>query len=372
MYPGFGTASPMSETALCLLYFVRTLHPANEKRLIMKKKLLKIAIAASLVVLASAIASTRIEAKSPKQSEHDRIIKFWTNARIARAVPRDFVRNPKSRSFKQIQWNRGIGTTPTAASWLGNGEVSKSTGKVFFSMGTTYYVCSGSVILENATDRSLVVTAAHCAYDEVKKQFAENWLFVPEYYTKPAALSPDKSFCDYTQNGCWTSERLVVSSDYANAGSFNDQAVLHDFAFAAVGLGGKTGTANLDLLSVTGGHAVVYDKRQADVNTWIFGYPAANRYKGKALMYCNGLLGYDARMNNQTYRLPCSLTAGSSGGPWLNPFASSTGSGDQFSVNSYTYGGSKAMYGPVFTSETGAMFSRAQTATENVIYSSAP
>lgn len=335
----------------------------------MKKKLQKLVVAASLVALVSAFMSTRIEAKSPRQSEHDRIVKFWTNARIARAVPRDFVRNPKSRSYKQIQWNRRVATTPTAASWTGGGEVSKSTGKVFFSMGTTYYVCSGSVVLENATDRSMVVTAAHCAYDELNKKFAENWLFIPEYYIKPASLSPNKSFCADTQNGCWTSERLVVSRAYANAGSFNDVAVLHDFAFAAVGPGGKSDT---DLLSVTDGHAVVFDKRVANANTWIFGYPAANRFKGKALMYCNGLLDYDARMRDKTYRLPCSLTAGSSGGPWLSPFASSTGVGDQFSVNSYTYGGSKAMYGPIFGAETLGMFNLAKTTSDNVLYDETP
>ena len=335
-----------------------------------KKNLRKLVVAASLVALVTAFMSTRIEAKNPRQSEHDRIVKFWTNARVARAIPRDFVRNPKSRSFKQVQWNRGSTATPTATSWTSGGEVSRSTGKVFFSMGTIYYVCSGSVILETATDRSLVVTAAHCAYDEVNEQFAENWLFVPEYYAKPASLNPDKSFCAETKNGCWTSTRLVVSSSYANAGTFNDQAVQHDYAFAAIGLGGKTDTS--DLLSVTGGHALVYDKRAAGVSTWIFGYPAASRYKGKTLMYCNGSLSFDTRLSNKTYRLPCSLTAGSSGGPWLNPFVSADGSGDQFSVSSYTYGGSKAMYGPIFNSETGAMFSVAQTATSNVVYSPNP
>jgi len=335
----------------------------------MKNKLLKIVVAASLVIIASAIATTRIEAKSPKQSEHDRIVKFWTNARIARAIPRDFVRNPKTRSFKPIQWKNSSMGVASATTWTGGGEVSKSTGKVFFQMGKNYYVCSASVVTENAPNRSMVLTAGHCAYDEVNKDFADNWLFIPSYYEKPVGLNPDASFCASTSLGCWTASALVVSKEYATAGAFNDIAVVHDYAFAAMTPGGKSG--NDDLAQKTGSHPVSFSNRDPDSDTWIFGYPAASRYKGNKLMYCNGLLGFDSRMNWATYSLPCSLTAGSSGGPWFSPFTSTgtnTGTGTQFSVNSYTYGGSKAMHGPQFGPETEGMYEVAKTASANTQY----
>ena len=331
----------------------------------MKKKFIKIVVAASLVLIATAIASTRIEAKSPKQSKHDRIVKFWTNARIARAIPRDFVRNPKTRSFKPIQWKNSPGTIAAAAKWSNGGEVSTSTGKVFFTLGGYYYVCSASVITENVAKQSLVLTAGHCAFDEVHGVFADNWMFIPEYYAQPATLNPNESFCAKTTMGCWTASALVVSKDYADAGAFNDVAVLHDFAFAVMGAGGTSGDD--DLSQKAGSHPVSFSKLGDGVDTWIFGYPAANRYKGNTLMYCNGLLGLDSRMLDATYSLPCSLTAGSSGGPWFHPFASG-GTGTQFSVNSYTYGGSKAMYGPMLSTEAEGMFVAAKSTNGNILY----
>lgn len=335
----------------------------------MKNKILKIMIAASLVVIATAIASTRIEAKSPKQSEHDRIVKFWTNARIARAIPRDFVRNPRTRSFKPIQWKNSPGGVSTAATWRNGGEVSTSTGKVFFQMGKNYYVCSGSVIAETVPNHSVVLTAGHCAFDETNRLFARNWLFIPEYFAKPAPLNPDASFCSNTKLGCWTATALVVSKNYADSGAFNDVAVVHDYAFAVMGYGGISGDE--DLSQKTGSHSVSFSAQGDDIDTWIFGYPAAARYKGNTLMYCNGLLGFDARMFYATYSLPCSLTAGSSGGPWFHSFTSG-GTGTQFSVNSYTYGGSKAMHGPIFGVEAEEMFEAAKTATGNIKYEMRP
>jgi hypothetical protein len=338
-------------------------------RRILKKKLHTLVVAASLVALTTGFASTRIEAKSPGQSEHDRIVKFWTNARVARAVPRDFIRNPKSRSFKPIQWKSMPSTVPTAMNWTNGGEVSTSTGKVFFVMGTTYYLCSASVISENTNGRSIVLTAGHCAYDEVNKKFATNWIFIPEYYASPVPLNPTGSFCSSTSKGCWTAASLVVSNSYANAGAFNDQAVLHDYAFAVMGGGGKSGDA--DLQAVASSHPIVTALQGSDDDTWIFGYPASGKYKGKTLMYCNGMLGFDTRMDFGTYRIPCSLTAGSSGGPWFHPFTID-GTGSQFSVNSYTYGGSKAMHGPIFGAETQEMFNLAKSTTGNVLYDETP
>jgi hypothetical protein len=72
----------------------------------------------------------------------------------------------------------------------------------------------------------------------------------------------------------------------------------------------------------------------------------------------------------QTYKVGCSMTGGSSGGPWLTPFENSgpdAGSGTVMSVNSYGYGGRKAMYGPILGAETATMFSVAQTTSSNVL-----
>jgi hypothetical protein len=52
-------------------------------------------------------------------------------------------------------------------------------GKVFFHMDGRDWVCSGSVVEDGTSGRSLVLTAAHCAYDEVHELFATYWM--PDY-----------------------------------------------------------------------------------------------------------------------------------------------------------------------------------------------
>ena len=41
------------------------------------------------------------------------------------------------------------------------------------------YVCSGTVVSDGATGRSVILTASHCVYDDANKAFARNVLFIP-------------------------------------------------------------------------------------------------------------------------------------------------------------------------------------------------
>ena len=323
----------------------------------------------AVLLLASIIAAVPVEASGPRapsaRAEHDRIVSFWTKARVARAVPRDFVYDSASRSYKPAAAAAGGATTTIGSSWLGGGEVLKATGKVLFAMGTSYFVCSASVADDTVTGRSIILTAGHCAYDEVTRRFATNWMFVPDYDSAPVSLNTSGTFCASTSLGCWTASSLVVHSGFATAGSFNTQATLHDFAFAVVGAGGKSRTAQLD--TTVGGHPIQFSSIAGGTDTHLFGYPAAGRYKGKDLVYCRGPLGFDTLASSLTYRVSCNMTGGSSGGPWLAPF--SGGSGTLVSVNSYGYSGITAMHGPKLNAKTEALFTAAGTAAGNTIVS---
>ena len=85
---------------------------------------------------------------------------------------------------------------------------------------------------------------------------------------------------------------------------------------------------------------------------WAFGYPAAGKYHGSDLVYCNGTLRNDPYGAN-TWGMACNMTGGSSGGPWIadstNPGATE---GKVASLNSYGYSGLTFMFGPKFTSDT--------------------
>jgi hypothetical protein len=198
--------------------------------------------AAMLLVMITAPA----QARSPQQSRHEQIVAHWTAARLAAAVPRDFTYDPARGFVQRAKPERppggGGGGATTGASWNGGGAIKEATGKVYFETegGAFAWVCSGAVATDGVNGRSLVLTAAHCAYDEENGQFVENWLFIPDFDQAPTFT------CAQTEYGCWTAQALVVHSGYTTAGGFNTQATLHDFAFAVVGAGGTSGSAQLD------------------------------------------------------------------------------------------------------------------------------
>ncbi|HET9344607.1 MAG TPA: hypothetical protein VFO05_02805 [Candidatus Limnocylindrales bacterium] len=299
------------------------------------------------------------------QSERDRILAYWTPARLQSAVARDFVRTDHGFA-PRAKPGSGSGAI-TGASWTKGGAILKASGKVYFSMAGGNWVCSGSVVSDHRTGSSIVLTAGHCAYDETEDGnldgFATNWVFIPEYDTNPTLTN-----CQNTRWGCWTADALVVHEGYATAGSFNTQATLHDFAFAVVGPGGKSGTAQLD--TTVGSFPITFSGNFSGQKLYAFGYPAAGKYHGNDLTYCAGNVFTDEFNGDDTWAMACGMTGGSSGGPWLSGFSENTGSGTLSSLNSYGYNGIKNMYGPKFNTDTSAVYGAADGssgATENTI-----
>ena len=331
----------------------------------MRHRLPALLVSAVLLILVAA----PVQARGPQPSRHEQTIAHWTPARMAAAIPRDFFYHP-GRGFAPAAkppgppgggGGGGGGTGFTnGASWNAGGVIKERTGKVYFEMGSSAFVCSGTVATDSRTTVSLVLTAAHCAYDEANERFATNWLFIPDFDQSPTFT------CGNTEYGCWTANALVVHEGYATAGGFNTQATLHDFAFAVVGAGGHNGTTQLD--TRVGSYPVVIPGFTAPGQAaYAFGYPAAGKYKGNDLVYCAGQIFEDPFNDELTWGVPCKMTGGSSGGPWLSSFNTSTTNGGLSSLNSYGYSGVAAMHGPKFNSDTAAVLSSANSATANRI-----
>lgn len=322
------------------------------------------------------------------RTEHQRIVEFWTPERVAQAVPRDFVIDPGSGRLVITKGKppgtpgggNGGGndgedsTVVTGASWEGAGEIDGASGKVLFEMDGSYWVCSASVIDDGNDDTgdddsALILTAAHCVYDETNNAFATYWMFVPDYDDSPAALDTDGAFCASTAYGCWTADVMAVHDGYASAGSFGD-ALAYDFAVVRVGPGGNPGVSpELDV--TVSEQAYSFDGAVAldgSVDGHAFGYPAEKKWKGDDLIYCFGPIDADPYNSGDTYRLDeCKLNGGSSGGPWLAPFDGDTGAGTVISVNSYGYRGVNAMHGPFLNTDTQAVYDAAKNAPDVVI-----
>jgi V8-like Glu-specific endopeptidase len=332
-----------------------------EGLVIMGRQPLSFAVALAIVALAAAPVNAAPGASAEARAEHQRIVAFWTPARMKAAIPRQVERAAPARlpMAKPAKPGDGGTATVTGASWTKGGLVRKAVGKVFFDLSGTLYTCSGSVTEDTRSGYSLVLTAAHCAYDEAKDVFATKWMFIPDYETAPTRT------CDKTKYGCWTAEALVVHEGWASEEGFTSKATQHDFAFAVVRPGGKSETDQLQLDETVGFFPIASDAVMTkDTPAYAFGYPAAGKYNGTKLIYCAGPVGFDAWNDEKTYSLGCDMTGGSSGGPWFHDFKEGdTGwSGTQISLNSYGYSRVKAMYGPMFGSPTQAVYDAADSA----------
>jgi hypothetical protein len=319
----------------------------------------RLALGAILVLAALPLAAP-VAAKDPAKAEHDRIVAYWTPARMASAIPRDFVKaGGKFVPMARPGGGGGGGGAVTGASWAQGGPILARSGKVFFTLGSTRYVCSGSVVNDTRQNFSLVLTAGHCTYDEAAGRYATNWMFYPDWDTHPTQS------CASATYGCWTAAALVLHDGFASAGGFNEQAITHDFAFAVVGEGTVRAGVDPILDKAVGSYPLSTSITTTGVKAYAFGYPAAQKFKGNDLVYCAGNTITDPAFSGQTWGLLCSMTGGSSGGPWVfgfegqNPVLGS--------LNSYGRSGDPNMYGPKFNGNTTAVYNAADGATANDI-----
>lgn len=317
-------------------------------------------------LIATPIAGSSGAAAAAARAEHERIVAYWTPARMAAAVPRDLspAGSPVVPRAKP-PWaggGGGGGGDPTAvkgASWTNGGPVLDLTGKVYFSLSGGNWQCSGSVASDSdRANWSLVLTAGHCAVDESTGAFATNWLFIPNYDASPTSFS---SPCANALYGCWTASALVVHAGFRFAGGFNSQATQHDWAFAVVGPGGHD---NTQIDGTVGFYPIQFSGVASGDRLAAFGYPAAGKYKGRDLSWCAGKIFPDGRNDDKTWGMACDMTGGSSGGPWLDGFNETNGTGGTLSsLNSYGYYDLKNMYGPEFNSKTQDSWNAAKSAT---------
>ena len=334
----------------------------------MSRRVLITVMSLALVLVVALVAAGPVAAKSSKakeKAEHARILRYWTPKRMKNAIPRDFVLTKRGvvpagkGSGKRGKPGGGGGgggstNTVTGASWDTKDHGLTETGKVFFTLGSTNYVCSGSTVNDGRKDYSLVLTAGHCAIDESNGTFASNFMYVPAY-DEVASLN-----CFSTPGACYTAAALVVHQGFATAGGFNDQAIQHDWAFAVFddSLNGqldKDGAFNIVFTAPTTG-----ESRQS------FGYPAAGKYSGGDLIYCLGPVAPDG--NYGTWGLACDMTGGASGGGWVKNYGKTNEALN--SVNSYKYNGGPLknyMFGPQFNADTAATYQAAVAATSNTL-----
>lgn len=250
---------------------------------------------------------------------------YWTPDRMRAAIPGDVLADKaveRGNTSSAVTVEKGASTKVKGT--RGKPTIAKletpvdHIGKVFFSIGTTNYVCSGNSV--SSANKSTVATAGHCI-NEGPGAFVTNFAFVPAY---------DNGNAPY---GKWTATRLFAPIQWTANGDMT-----YDTGFAVVNpLGGQF------LTDVVGGSGVEFNAARGLQYT-SYGYPQASPFNGTSLWSCTGTATNDT--NNpqfNTQGIPCDMTGGSSGGPW---FIGTGSDGLQNSINSYGYNRSAVMYGP--------------------------
>jgi hypothetical protein len=306
----------------------------------MRRPTLTLGAAASAAVLALAVFTAPGATAGPTSStierhraattkvEQQRVVDYWTEARIKSAIPRGKAITPGKANPGKANPGKGKpdkGGTSAAAVQV---PTQPQFGKVFFTLGGANYVCSGTAT--SSSNRDVVTTAGHCV-NEGPGAFATNFAFVPAYENGNRPY------------GTWTAKTLVTTNEWKNSGDFN-----HDVGFAVM----NHNASGQSLTDVTGSYPIAFNKGYR-LTFAAYGYPAATPYNGQLLWKCSGTAGVDTQ-GTTDHRLPCSMTGGSSGGGWI------TSGGELNSLNSFGYRGEKdVMYGPYFGNVEQAVYSAA-------------
>jgi V8-like Glu-specific endopeptidase len=231
----------------------------------------------------------------------------------------------------------GGGGGTGGSTYTKGGAVVATSGKVFFTLDGTDYVCSGSSTA--AANRSLVQTAGHCV-NEGPGAFATNFVFVPAYRDGQAPY------------GVFPAKALHTTSQWGGSGDLS-----YDVGYAVVSpVNGRSLTDTVGAQGV--GFNLARGARMA-----AFGYPARSPYDGSKLAWCSGNVSSDAQ-GTSDQGMRCNMTGGSSGGPWFINFDEGSGIGTLNSLNSFRYTtlglfDNGSMYGPYFGSVIQSLYESA-------------
>jgi V8-like Glu-specific endopeptidase len=174
-------------------------------------------------------------------------------------------------------------------------------GKVFFNMAGGSYQCSATIV--NSEGKDTVWTAGHCVNQGNGGPWATNWTFVPSYDTDLANPAP---------YGYWYASQL-----WSRSGWINSQDFTQDMGVAI--MAPRNG---YKIVAYFGGQGF---RVNAGKNVWenTFGYPSESPFDGGHLMECWGTTSPETTIlfwTSNTLKIPCDMTRGESGGPWLNGY----------------------------------------------------
>jgi V8-like Glu-specific endopeptidase len=273
-------------------------------------------------------------------------LRYWTPAKMsavlqaAAPATRDLTRTrrlvKRAAPAAAAPWRTG-NTAGDGLRWTHGGAVTAAVGKLFFTLGGSDYVCSGTLVGGSRPD--VVLTAAHCVAGATGRgRWATNWVFVPGYRDGRMPY------------GEYTARRFFIAPGWTGPGGGTEQ---YDVAFVQVNAATPDGTAGA---AAPRGLPIEFAGSQGAAvagGGYVFGYPAEPPYTGLYANFCAGPL---AAAGGSVHAM-CGMTAGDSGGPWLARFSPRSGTGRVFAVSTYKLSTSlRVLYGAVLGPQARAVY----------------
>lgn len=204
-----------------------------------------------------------------------------------------------------------------------------TTGRLMLESEAGQYTCSGTVI--NSESGLIVLTAAHCVWDDDSRDYYDRITFSPGYERGDAPY------------GTWEAEELWVPEQYLEAntrwldGADDDGWMGFDFGFIRFAPNnGQT------LEDAVGGQGVSFTAETNGVV--IAGYPGNDDFDAEVLRHCaDDELDYGAG-GDANYGAACDMGDGASGSGFVSNLDPGTGAGHITAV--YSNGGGSGAYGP--------------------------
>jgi hypothetical protein len=237
--------------------------------------------------------------------------------------------------------------------WPGahNANPNRQTGLLQFwdPRGRRWSNCTATAI--NSENRSTVLTAGHCVYNpdpDGNGRVDGNGYWYTNF-----------RFCPGFEQGCklgeWTYRDVATTNSwFFGTGADRSYDFRDDVAFLVM-----KPNASGNLVDVVGGQGIAFNQPVGQAR-YALGYPAADRrwpeyrYDGRDLIYCGAVDRADPQISG-TMWMPCTMTGGASGGPWItSPNANWLGYVN--SVNSHKPHGGEYMSGPYFDTTESSLF----------------
>lgn len=292
----------------------------------------------------------------------------WTWSVVATDKANNTTTSPVTTFNVSTGGGGGGGGVVTSAAYTGGGAIQNAAGRIYFEMPSNSrrtrwagYVCSGTVVSDATTGRSIIQTASHCVYDDSYKAFARNVLFIPNQ-AGTTGTGTDLN-CGNDPLGCWTPAFGVVDVNWTTR-TFPDNVawdygyyVVNDSAAHSGNGGGSSVVLDTAVtpIPISFGTPFFEVANSSSDYTTALGYSYSEDPK---FMYC----AEDMQQLDQAnwWQASCALSGGSSGGPWMQPFSGGTGS--LISVNSWGYTNQPGMAGPKLSGTSAAcVFGLAKT-----------